>query len=397
MEKLRLRSNETIARTKTDFVRDFLTQFGGKPRLFGIKGSRGTGKTTLILQHIQRNFGFNEEAIYISLDDIYFSEHTLTDFVTSFRRLGGKHLYLDEVHRYPNWAIEIKNIYDRYNDLDLVFTGSSMLQLQQFSADLSRRAVILNLQGLSFREYLGLRHKIRLPLISLLDVIERPNQIIGDLPKEFLPYPYWIEYVRSGYYPFFTEGDQWYFEKLENTIQTVVERDLAQGQSIEHSNLLKLYRLLYVLATSPPFKPNISKLSERLGIARNTLLRYIDQLCTAGVLQPLHSSRKGLTSLQKPQKLYLENSNLIFTYHPTTENWGTIRETVVLNQLKEKHLVTYPDQGDFLVDETYLFEVGGSSEGKSQISGHTKSFIIADNLDFAVGRKLPIWLFGLLY
>ena len=397
MEKLRLRSNETIARTKTDFKRDFLARFDGKPRLFGIKGSRGVGKTTILLQHLQQTFSYREEAIYVSLDDIYFSENRLVDFITSFRRIGGKHIYLDEVHRYQNWAVEVKNIYDQYDDMELVFTGSSMLQLQEFSADLSRRAVILRLQGLSFREYVGLKHGINLPLLSLKDVLERANEIIGDLTREFLPYPYWQEYVTRGYYPFFTEGEQWYFDKLENTIQTVIVRDLAQFHGVEHNNVSKLYRLLYVIATSPPFKPNILKLSERLGIARNTLLRYIDQLCTAGVLQALHSGKKGLTSLQKPQKLYLENTNLIFTYHPSTDNWGNIRETVILNQLKNKHLVTYPKQGDFLVDETYLFEVGGAGKGKSQISGHPQSFIIADNLDFAVGNKIPIWLFGLLY
>lgn len=397
MEKIRLRSNEKISRIRLDYQRNEIRWLQDAPRLMGIKGARGVGKTTILLQHLRLHHGLNEEAIYLSLDDIYFTENRLIDFVEDFQRYGGKYLYLDEVHKYPDWAIEVKNIYDTYPDLKIVFTGSSMLEIRKANADLSRRAIIFHLQGLSFRQYLQLNHNITLEKVGLESLLSNPNDIISNLPEEFQPFPLFKKYLESGYYPFFTEGNQWYFDRLESTVQTVIETDFPLLQNIDIHNIRSIYRLLFAIATSPLFKPNVTKLSERIGIARNTLLQYLAYLEQADILTLLRTNRKGITSLQKPEKIYLENPNLIYTYNPDRPDTGAIRETFVLNQLKAGHQVQYPPSGDFLVDQKYLLEVGGKGKGGKQLEGRSDAYIVADDLDFAVGRKIPIYLFGLLY
>jgi len=398
MEKIRLRSNQKIERVTTIYQRDELQKIDWTPRLMGVKGARGIGKTTLFLQHLKQNHGFSEKAIYLSLDDIYFTEYRLIDFVEDFYRNGGLYVYIDEVHKYPNWAIEIKNIYDTYPDLKIIFTGSSMLEIQKSKVDLSRRAIIFPMQGLSFRQFLALKYQINIPAYKLSEILEKANEIIGNLPKGFKPYPYFKEYLQSGYYPYFKENDNWYFERVEATTQAVIESDFLLLHNIDIKNIRRIYQLLLVIATSPPFKPNVTKLSERTGISRPTLLQYIYHLEKADLLTLLQSPRKGITLLQKPEKLFLENPNLVYTYAPTNYDVGMIRETFVLNQLKAIHKVNYPERGaDILVDEEILFEIGGKNKKKKQIKKEENAYILADNWDFKVGNKIPIWLIGLLY
>ena len=398
MEKLRLRSNQRIERTSMTYERDELKNIDWQVRLLGIKGARGIGKTTLLLQYIKQTHGFSEQAIYLSLDDIYFTENKLIDFVENFYRNGGLFLYLDEVHKYPNWEIEIKNIYDIYPDMKIVFTGSSMLEIQKSNADLSRRAIIFPLQGLSFRQFLNLKYSQNLSVYSLEEVLKNANDIIAHVQESIKPYPYFKEYLQWGYYPFFMEGNQWFFDKLEGIVKAVIESDFLILSNIDVKNIRKIYQFLLAIATSPPFTPNIQVLSDRTAITRNTLLHYIYYLEKADVLTLLQTQRTGITLLQKPEKIYLENTNLLYLFAPTSLNIGMVRETFVLNQLKAVATVHYPDAGgDILVNSNYNFEIGGKSKKKDQILGVPNSYIIADDWDYKVGNKIPIWLMGLLY
>ncbi len=398
MEKIRLRSNQKIERVSLDYQRDELRKFDWSPRLMGIKGARGIGKTTLLLQHLRQTHGFSEKAIYASLDDIYFTENRLIDFVEDFYRNGGLFLYLDEVHKYPDWAIEVKNMYDTYPDLRIIFTGSSMLEIQKSNVDLSRRAIVFLLQGLSFRQFLDLKYQIKAPVYSLKGILENANEAIASFDPGFKPYLYFKEYLQKGYYPFFNEGDNFYFDRLEATVRAVIESDFPLLHNIDIKNIRRIYQLLLVVSTSPPFTPNIQKLSERAGLTRNTLLQYIYHLEQADILMLLQSPRKGITLLQKPEKIFLENTNLLYAFAPSGLDIGMVRETFVLNQLKAVHKVHYPDKaGDVFVDEQYVFEVGGKSKKQDRAADTANTFIIADDWDFKVGNKIPIWLFGLLY
>ena len=398
MEKLRLRSNQRIERTSMTYERDELKNIDWQVRLLGIKGARGIGKTTLLLQYIKQTHGFSEQAIYLSLDDIHFTENKLIDFVENFYRNGGLFLYLDEVHKYPNWEIEIKNIYDIYPDMKIVFTGSSMLEIQKSNADLSRRAIIFPLQGLSFRQFLNLKYSQNLSVYSLEEVLKNANDIIAHVQESIKPYPYFKEYLQWGYYPFFMEGNQWFFDKLEGIVKAVIESDFLILSNIDVKNIRKIYQFLLAIATSPPFTPNIQVLSDRTAITRQTLLHYIYYLEKADVLTLLQTQRTGITLLQKPEKIYLENTNLLYLFAPISLNIGMVRETFVLNQLKAVATVHYPDAGgDILVNSNYNFEIGGKSKKKDQIIGVPNSYIIADDWDYKVGNKIPIWLMGLLY
>ena len=398
MEKIRLRSNQKIEKVPLSFQRDELQNLDWSLRLMGIKGARGVGKTTMLLQHLRQTHGFSEKALYISLDDIYFTEHKLVDVVEDFYRNGGLHLYLDEVHKYPNWSLEIKNLYDNYPDLQIVFTGSSMLDIQKSKADLSRRAIMFAIQGLSFRQFLKLKYQIFIPVYPLQEVLENANEIIASQGPAFKPYPYFREYLKSGYYPFFMDGESWFFERLDAVLHTVIEADMAQLYHIDLKNVRKIYQLLLAVATAPPFVPNIQKLSERVEISRNTLLQYLYQLASADMLVLLQSLRTGLTLLQKPEKILLENTNLLYAIAPSSFDAGALRETFVLNQLKAAHKINYPDHwGDFVVDGRYFLEVGGPNKKHKPEKQPDNAYIIADNWDYKTGNKVPIWLLGLLY
>jgi len=254
------------------------------------------------------------------------------------------------------------------------------------------------LQGLSFRQFLELKYSIKTPLYPLSEILDHANDIIASFEKGFKPYPYFKEYLESGYYPFFKEEDAWYFERVEATTKAVIESDFQLLHNLNAKNIRNIYQLFYVIATSPPLKPNIKKLSERIGLSRNILLQYIYHLEQADIFNLLQSPRKGISFLQKPEKIYFDNPNLLYSIAPTQLDIGTVRETFVLNQLKAKHTIHYPDKvGDVLVDGQLLFEIGGKNKKQKQIAQSQNAYIIADNWDFKVGNKIPIWLFGLLY
>ncbi len=381
-------------------------------RLIAIRGPRGVGKTTLMLQRLRTIHNESVQSLYLTLDDLYFTENRLIDVARAFDRSGGKVLFVDEVHKYPqdNWAKEIKNIYDLIPGIQVVFSGSSILQILHKQADLSRRVVIYEMAGLSLREFIMLKTGVSLPLFSIDDLFHRQSQVADAVIRDLTikPYSYLPEYLKSGYYPFFLEGVDTYPGKLREMIKTVIEVDLNDIPEYTITDHVMIARLMYVIASSAPFRPNISKLSERIGLHRNRLVQYINVLALARLLNLLHSDRTGITALQKPDKIYLENTNIMWALAPSKVNAGHERETFVLSQLRH-HLrttiafgadVRYPAQGDFLVDtiqDQYLLEIGGPSKSKRQVREHPNAYVVKDDIEFGGEHRIPLWMFGFLY
>jgi predicted AAA+ superfamily ATPase len=398
MDKLFEKSNILIQDQSLTFMRSLYQRIHWEDRLIGILGSRGTGKTTLLLQRLKLTHGPGTRAIYLSLDDIYFTSHRLIDFAESFRQQGGKLLLLDEVHRYPGWAREIKNIYDFYKDIQIVFTGSSVMDMLRQNADLSRRAMQYELTGLSYREFLLLSGIGDFPVFTLSDILHRHTAITAELNARFRPLQHFQDYLSIGYFPFFMENRLTYPYRLEQVVRLIIETDLQFVKGFDPHNSRKIYQLLYLLAISVPFKPNVSKLSEKIGIHRNTLLEYLHYLDKARLANALTSAGKSASVLQKPDKLFLENPNLHHALAPGIVDKGTLRESFFLNQLRNTgHSLALPAKGDFLVDETFTVEIGGKSKSSTQISGIPNAWIAADDLEIGSSNKIPLWLFGFLY
>lgn len=397
MEILFKKHIEKVQNTKTTFVRDLTKEILWDERLIGIKGQRGTGKTTLLLQHIKQNFKPDGSNLYVSLDDIYFSKNNLVSLVDDFVKNGGAYLFLDEVHRYNNWAQEIKNIYDDYPNLNVVFTGSSILHISAAKADLSRRAMIYQLSGLSFREYLNFHLNMKFESYSLSEILSNHIDIAMEITKKIKPVKYFKMYLESGYFPFFKEYPNTYLHRVGEIINLIIDIDLAVFKNFNQINLRKIKQLLYIIAQSVPFKPNIKKLSERIVISRNTLVSYLHYLNEAKIINSLFSDTFGISILQKPDKIYLENSNFIYALENKLPNTGNIRETFFMNQLSYKNKVTYSKNADFTVNDKYIFEIGGKYKTQKQIAGISNSYIAADNIEFGFRNKIPLWLFGFLY
>ena len=366
-------------------------------RLIGIKGGRGVGKTTLLLQYIKKSFSAGKDNLYVSLDDVYFSGNTLTDFTEDFVKNGGKYLLLDEVHRYDKWSQSLKNIYDDYPNLKVVFTGSSVLDIIQSKADLSRRAIIYKMKGLSFREYLILTDKLKWSELSLNEILENHEIISMEIAAKIRPVKEFKEYLKSGYYPFFQEYPETYHQRLEQVISLVLENDITALKPVNLEGVKKLKQLLYVLSTSVPFKPNISKLAEKTGISRNSLVQYLHYLNEAEVLNLLFRDTAGISLLQKPEKIYFENPNLAYTLGVENTETGNLRETFFINQVTVKHQISYTEKGDFLVDDQYTFKIGGKNKDNSQIQNLENAWLALDDIEYGYKKKVPLWLFGFLY
>lgn len=397
MEALEQKSKIIAASISLEFIRSFYDTVDWDSRLIGIVGARGTGKTTMILQYLKNHFASSDEAIYLTLDDIYFTNNTLLDVIERFRHRGGKHIFLDEVHKYPNWAIEIKNIYDYYKDIKIVFTGSSIIDLLKQEVDLSRRAVMYELPGLSFREYLAFSGIADLPSFSLHEILTNHNHISATIVSQIKPLKYFDDYLSFGYYPFYTESPSTYHLRLEQVVRMIIEVELQFIDGFDVQKSRKIYQLLYILASNVPFKPNISKLSEKIGIHRNTLVNYIHYLEKARLINSLSATGKSISTLQKPEKIFLENPNLSYVLAPEFVNKGTLRETFLLNQLKFNHNISLPKVGDFLIDEKITIEVGGRGKSNKQIEGLENAYIASDELEIGSFNKIPLWLFGFMY
>lgn len=381
------------------FGRSLMNEIEWDARLVGIKGSRGVGKTTLLLQRMKYLTTKCDvrELLYLSLDNIRFSETKILDVVHTFFVQGGRYLFLDEVHRYPDWSVNIKNIYDDYPEMQIVFTGSSLLEILNASADLSRRAVVYTLQGLSFREYLNLTQETDFKVNSLPSILANHIEIAAKITSQIKPLAFFKEYLQFGYYPYFREQKSTYFQRVNEVLRLILEIELPQLRGVAPSAIPKLWHLLFAVSESAPFIPNISKLSERAGIMRNTLIDYLRYLDEAGVIHSLHRDAKGITRLQKPDKLYLENTNLMYALRDIKPDIGGMRETFFCNQMKYRSLVEYPSSTDFIIDRKYLFEIGGKGKNERQLDSAEFSFLVVDNVEVGFGQRVPLWLFGFLY
>ena len=387
-----------LRKTDLSFQRYLIDEIDWEGRLSAITGSRGTGKTTMILQHIKQTFGNSpKEALYVSADNIWFSGNRLFNLASDFEKQGGKYLFIDEVHKYENWSQEIKNIYDSFSDLKVVITGSSMLQIYKGNADLSRRAVHYVLHGMSFREFLKYDQHIEFEEFTLEDILQNHIEIAGSFNDKIRPLPLFNSYLKQGYYPYYKIDKRFYLSKLANTVNLILEMDLPAVETIEMYSIRKIKKLLWIISQSVPFMPNITNLAKDLDVSRNSLLNYLTILERGGLINLLQSSTKGINSLAKPEKIYLNNTNHIYAFDANKPEIGNLRETFFFNQLQAVSEVTSANKADFTVDNKYVFEVGGKNKGHEQIMGLKNSYLALDNLEYGFGNKIPLWLFGMLY
>ncbi len=397
MERLRQISEARLQRVPLTFFRYLIGEIDLKDRLIGISGARGTGKTTLLLQIMKTKLPETSDVMYVSLDDIYFAKNPLVYFAEEFYKKGGNYLFLDEVHKYPNWSQELKNIYDNRPELKVVFTSSSALDIHRGKFDLSRRAVVYNLPGLSLREFIELKYQIVLEKLNLDQILSDNYMITHPILDKTRPLKLFDEYLKNGYYPFFMEGDQNYNYRLVNILNLVLENDLPAIFHIDFYSVLKIKKMLAVMSQIVPYKPNIQKLAEQSGTSRDSLLKFLYYLEKAELVKWINKDTFGINYLNKPDKLYMNNTNLMFALANEKPDIGSLRETFFLNQVMVKHNVTYPKSGDFLVDGKYLFEVGGQNKSSRQIKGIENAYIAADGIEYTAENKIPLWLFGFLY
>ena len=394
MERLIKLSEIRLKSVDSSFHRYLYQQVKWEKPLSIIKGARGTGKTTLLLQRMKLT---KESAIYLSLDDFYFESNRLTLLAENLYEKGYRHFFLDEVHQYPYWSKDLKNLYDSYPEIRIVATGSSVLQIDKGQADLSRRANLYSLNGLSFREFLEMEYKQKNHPLELSSILESHVDISPAINDRLDVLKAFSEYLNFGYLPFFKSDKTFYHQKLQQIIHLIIEIDIPAVENINYTTVRSMKNLLYIISQSVPFTPNIQSLSDKTGVPRNTILKALDLLEKSGVLNLLRSDNKGISFLQKPDKIYLENTNIAYTFSGSKPNKGNLRETFFLNQLKVNHDVTSSKYGDFMVDSAYTFEIGGAAKTSKQIKGVPQAFIAADEIKNGVNNKIPLWLFGFLY
>lgn len=390
-------SDALVTNVSLHFKRYLFSQIEWENRLIGIKGARGTGKTTLLLQWLNQQGLSSSKAAYLPLDDLYFSTHSLVKTGEDFYKQGGKVLVLDEVHKYPGWTREIKNLYDRYRDLQIIFTGSSVIDIVRQEGDLSRRVVMYELPGLSYREYLNFEAAMNIPAFSLNGLLNPQQSLRTYFPPGFRPLEHFNNYLRYGYYPFYKESVNTYHHQLHQLIRTVVEYDMAELKGFDIRNAKKMLQLLYIIAQNVPFKPNLSKLAERSNIHRNSMANYLHFLEQARLIWLLHPSGVSTATLQRPEKVFLNNTNLLYALASQPPSTGTVREVFFCSQVQPGHNLTHPQSGDFLVDDQYTFEVGGKHKTRKQIKDYQNARVVKDDLEYPAGDAVPLWMFGLLY
>lgn len=389
---------QLIERTSTDFVRYLYNEIHWNNRLIAITGARGAGKTTLLLQYIKNNYQIQSgEALYVSLDHIWFTTHSLLDLADEFYKMGGKTLFLDEVHKYPTWSVEIKNIYDSYPGLKVVFTGSSLLKIYRGEADLSRRAAVFHLPGLSFREFLELEYGYKVSPLNLTDLLNHHVEAAMQIGKELKPLVAFRNYLSFGYFPFYREDRTLYHEKLLATLNTILDVDLPATKRIDYYSIGRIKKLFAILAKLVPCIPNISLLSKEIEVSRISLLNYLSYLHKAQALLLLNKEASGIKQMAKPEKIYLGNTNYAYALGGSQTDIGNVRETFFFSQMRVKHNVTYSASVDFLIDEQYNFEVGGKNKTQQQLSGVDKGYLALDNIEVGFRNEIPLWLFGMIY
>lgn len=383
--------------TPEGFKRYLIDKIDWRDNLIAIKGAKGTGKTTMLLQHIKESFTDKDKALYLSLDNLWFETHSINDLIEYHYTHGGTHLFLDEVHYYPKWKTLIKNINDDYPGLHVVYTGSSMLKIDSGVADLSRRQLPYTLHGMSFREYLLYEGLAEMEPISL-DLLLRDHRRIAEdiLSNGMKILPAFGEYLRYGYYPFYKSVYSGFEIRLQQVVNHVLENDYPIIEGVEQSTIRKAKKMFMILAEQVPQTPNMSNLYNELETDRNQGLKMLYALEKAGLLALLSDKPKHIDKLSRPEKIFMDNSNLMYAY-AMAPNIGTVRETFFLSQLAVDHSVTYPAKGDFLVDGKYLFEVGGRKKSFEQIKDVADSYLAVDDTEIGHHNRIPLWMFGLLY
>lgn len=397
MDILLEQSARLLHHTNLDFKRFLHADIQWNERLVGIKGARGVGKTTLMLQHLKALALPSFKAAYFALDDIFFSGHSLKETADSFYKQGGRVLALDEVHKYPGWSVEIKNLYDFYPDLQIIFTGSSIIDIIKKEGDISRRALLYDLPGLSYREFLIIKRIADFPTVSLYDVLHHPDSYAHIADRHFRPLEFFSDYLKHGYYPFGVLSPESVYQRINQVVRTVVEIDMAELPTFDIRNARKMLQLIEVIAGQVPFKPNIKELGEKTQIHRNSINSYLHYLEQAKILALLHPAVKSTAMLQKPEKIFLQNTTLLYALAKERANPGNVIETFFHAMVSYNHRLEAPKTGDFLIDDLYTVEIGGSAKKKQQIQFTPHSRVIRDGIEIGTKEYLPLWVFGFLY
>jgi hypothetical protein len=388
---------EVMAMAPTVAKRYLYTQINWKATGLCIVGDRGVGKTTMVCQDLLERYRTPDRALYVSADNVTVLSYGLVRIAKEFFSEGGEALYIDEVHKYPEWSIEIKNLLDTYKGRQVIFSASSSLDLNESKGDLSRRVVYHRLLGLSFREYLSFAKNIQLPTLTLEDVLQNHVAIASDLSSCL---KHFKDYLEHGYYPFFLEGLEDYLSKLTNVIEKVIFEDVAVVYNLRQTTLPILKRILWLVATSNGLIPNVDKMSKNLGVSRELIYDCLEYLASSGLLSEIFLKGKGNNLIRKPAKIYLNNTNLLNAINRSLKRdseVGGIRETFFVNQMSSKHKVCLHDKGDFLIDDRWIMEVGGKNKNDYQIREEKDAYLILDDMKIGFGKKIPLYLFGFLY
>lgn len=398
LENIRKLEKRIVKEVFSQYKRYLYRTIDFNSQMIGIVGARGVGKTTLLLQYLQelKEKYAPYKSLYFSYDYPTNINIKLIELVEEFAKIGGEYLIIDEIHKYENFSLDLKAIYDFYPRVKVIFTGSCASSIYNSQADLSRRVVLYYMNGLSYREFLELKHSIALPKFSLEEILENHIDIVDRLSEQFLALEHMQEYLTFGYYPFYFKDQNQYLRQLNAVINQTIDIDLVNLGLVKQSFTNKLKKLLLIVSESNPFELNITKVAANIEVSRNTLYAYLQHLDRGGLLNIIGSSKKGITKLTKPEKLYLNNTNIFYTFGSESKI-GTIRETFFTSQLKHLHTIEISNKGDFLIDNKYTFEVGGEGKSFNQIKDIKNSYLVIDTDSTENKNKIPLWLFGFLY
>jgi len=397
MDILLEQSTRLLSFTDQRFRRFLFKKVNWNQRLIGIKGARGVGKTTLVLQYLKEKDASVSKVAYFSLDDLYFASHTLRETADKFYKHGGRVLALDEVHKYPGWSAELKNLYDFFPDMQIIFTGSSIIDIAREEGDLSRRALLYDLPGLSFREYLSMKGIIQLTEIKLESLLNDSFSYTDCLKEGFRPLEFFGEYLKHGYYPFGVADSVSNYQRLNQVIRTIVEMDMASLATFDIRNARKIFQLIEVVASQVPFKPNIKELAEKTQIHRNSINAYLHYLEKAKIISLLYPVGNSMAVLQKPEKIFLQNTSLMYALSGGNVELGAVRETFFHSMLSVDHKLNSPQYGDFVVDDKFTFEVGGKTKKKRQVGNIQDAWVVKDDIEIGSSGVVPLWVMGMLY